>query len=229
MKNIDILCINVFYLKKFILSKRIKQMKKNKIKVIIFDFDNTLYSGVDWTTTWSEYCKQGLRQVMKDYSDEEFEESLKKNEMDVFSNRKVVNFIFQNNLNMKEWLKYRTETLCDLDLTKAISISNEELKKFKKDYKLYIVSNSVMSNIISVAKYFDIDLSLFEEIITNDYSHGVDKKFYYEQIIEKEKISPEELIVLGDDKLTDLVPAEELGAKTIYIKTADYTKKSLGL
>ena len=86
-------------------------MKKNNIKVIIFDFDNTLYSGVDWTTTWSEYCKQGLRQVMKDYTDDEFEECLKKNEMDVFSNRKVVNFIFKNNLNMKEWLKYRTETL----------------------------------------------------------------------------------------------------------------------
>ena len=119
--------------------------------------------------------------------------------------------------------------LCDLDLSKAISISNEELKKFKKDYKLYIVSNSVMSNILSVAKYFDIDLSLFEEVLTNDYTHGVDKRFYYEQIIKKEKISPAELLVLGDDKFTDLIPAEELGAKTIYITTADYTRKSLGL
>ena len=186
-------------------AKRKKRMKKNNIKVIIFDFDNTLYSGVDWTTTWSEYCKQGLRQVMKDYTDDEFEECLKKNEMDVFSNRKVVNFILKNNLNMKEWLKYRTETLCELDLSKAISISNEELKKFKKDYKLYIVSNSVMSNILSVAKYFDIDLSLFEEVLTNDYTHGVDKRFYYEQIIKKEKISPAELLVLGDDKFTDLI------------------------
>ena len=79
-------------------AKRKKRMKKNNIKVIIFDFDNTLYSGVDWTTTWSEYCKQGLRQVMKDYTDDEFEECLKKNEMDVFSNRKVVNFIFIQNL-----------------------------------------------------------------------------------------------------------------------------------
>ncbi len=47
---------------------------------------------------------------------------------------------------------------CDLDLSKAISISNEELKKFKKDYKLHMVSNSVISNILSVAKYLDIDL-----------------------------------------------------------------------
>lgn len=47
---------------------------------------------------------------------------------------------------------------CDLDLSKAISTSNEELKNFKKDYKFYIISNSVMSNILSIVKYFDIDL-----------------------------------------------------------------------
>lgn len=199
------------------------------IKVVVFDFDNTLYSGVDWTTAWSEYCKKGLRQVFNELSDEEFEQLLKKENITKVSNFLTVTTILKYGKDVKKWLDYRNERSCEMDFSNAFKMPNEELYKFANKYTLYIVSNSVVKTIKEVSKYFDIDLSVFKKVIGNDYSHGITKKFFYEQIIKEENINSSQLFVIGDDEIVDIIPALELGANGKLIKDCTFTIEDLGL
>lgn len=43
----------------------------SNIKVVIFDFDDTLYSGVNWAP-WEEFCRKGLRAMFDDLDNESY-------------------------------------------------------------------------------------------------------------------------------------------------------------
>ncbi len=200
-----------------------------KIKVVVFDFDDTLYKANDCSKLWNEYCKIGLRYMFRELTDAQFDELLKKENIQIVRNNTLIKVLQKYNKNIQDWLDYRACHNCEIDFSQIKKISNDELKKFASRYTLYIVSNNVPTGIKFISKKTGLDLSIFKEIITNDYKNDIGKKQFYEYIIKKEKIKPNELFVIGDDYSTDILPAKEIGAEYALVNSCDFSVRSLGL
>ncbi len=199
-----------------------------RTKVVAFDFDNTLYTGIDWTKEWAEFCKKGLRFVFRDYDDKMFEQMIKDENLTNYTSNGIIGVIQKYNKNVEDWIYFRTINDCELDYSNITTIDEEELKRFAENYILYIVSNSTQKDVQKMAFLFDIDLSLFKGIIINDYKYGAGKKFY-EEIIKQEGIQPSELFVIGDSEQNDIIPALEIGARGKVVKDCNYKMEDFDL
>ena len=200
-----------------------------KTKVVVFDFDNTLYTGIDWTKEWAQFCENGLKFVFRDWDEERFNKMIKEENLTNYTSDGIISVIKKYGKDVQDWITYRTINDCEMDLSCVVSIDNNTIYDFAKKYKLYIVSNSTNKDIQKMAFLFDIDLSPFKEIIINDYKHGAGKKYYYEQIIKKENIKPEELFVIGDSENNDILPAIEIGARGKVVFDCGFKPKDFDL
>lgn len=200
-----------------------------KTKVVVFDFDNTLYMGIDWTKEWKEFCKNGLRFVFRDWDDKSFNKMIIDENLSDYTSDGIIRIIQKYDKNVEDWITFRIINDCDLDYSNVISVSEQVLKDFAQNFTLYIVSNSTFKDIHEIAFRFDIDLGLFKEIIVNDYLHGAGKRYYYEEIIKKEKIKPSELFVIGDSEKNDVIPALEIGARGKVVEDCNFKMEDFDL
>lgn len=101
---------------------------------------------------------------------------------------------------------------------------NSELKKFasqckNKNGKMIIVSNNTLQGINTFARYHNIDLELFDEILVNKYpAEDFSKKHLYEEVLKKYGFSPCEVLVIGNNFKSDLLPAKSLKMHTFLCK-----------
>lgn len=195
--------------------------KKNfkDIKCIIFDFDNTMYYDVDWSAwdkvaqDWFEkHCsylgEEGRMQLLTKYKIK------KRNGVYVLMDDLLCKMLCEIEGSPKAWLDYRDNLPLQDTFKKAKVVANRELEKCARIAKLYIVSNSRQISIKQIAKHHKIDLSFFEQIITNDFdANDMSKAKYYKQIMERENLTPKQILVVGDSKSHDIEPAEKLGMR----------------
>jgi FMN phosphatase YigB (HAD superfamily) len=60
-----------------------------------------------------------------------------------------------------------------------------------------------------------IDSSIFSKIL---FSAARNKKIHYQGLLDEFGVSPSEVVVCGDRIATDLVPAKELGCRTVHMR-----------
>lgn len=199
-----------------------------KIKVIVFDFDGTLYSVDDLSVMWQEYCNKCIRTMFSELSDAEYNKLLFNENFKKITFNNAISLLKKHD-KMEKLFEYRNKTNLEIDISKTMAFSNEELNKFARKYTLYIVTNNVQKGIEDISNQLGLDLTKFKKIYINDYKHGVGKEWYYKEIIKKEKIKPEELFVIGDDIETDIKPAIKLGGSGVCVKDCNFTMEELGL
>lgn len=99
----------------------------------------------------------------------------------------------------------------------------EELQKFASQAKgkkggMFIVSNSRIGDIKMFADYHKIDLTLFTEILVNDFEGNSTKEKQYKYILDKYGYSPDEVLVIGNSYKNDILLAKELKLHTFLCK-----------
>lgn len=198
------------------------------IKTIIFDFDMTLYRGDVWRG-WDEYCIEGLRG---------FFPSLNKEQWSTFFNKYFLNNNFSGQLiahvlntekgSAQEWIEYQTKKVYLIDFDKAIPIDKNILKKLSENHSLYIVSNSPKKYIDIYSEKLNIDVKLFKSVFQNQFLFGDDSKApLYKHIVDLEKITPSELLVIGDSFSSDIKPALKIGAKGLCFSDSIFTYEDI--
>ena len=204
-----------------------KKLNENKkTKVVVFDFDDTLYSGLDWSP-WFDYCIKGLKEITKDLPLALRNKVIHEANYCNFTDVSIAKMLKRNNIYVKLWLKYRNNNLCKLDHSTCKVTSRETIKKFEQNYTLYIVSNSTINDIKNTSKKLNFYLSPFKRIICNQFTASLEKldyskQIYYQQIIDHENINPEELFVIGNSKKSDIIPALLIGARGKLVYEADF-------
>lgn len=176
-------------------------MKKSKTKVVAFDFDDTLYTGVDWTF-WFEHCKKLVKKIVGKQPKEKekiIEEAFKNKH---FNDQDAINLLAQFGYNQNVWIENRMLNKIN-SATKyfknAKAIDNEVLREFAKHYTLYIVTNNYVEGVKMIADALKIDLNYFKDIITAHTKYNAfSKKYRYLDVCQLEKIKPEELFVIGN-------------------------------
>jgi Na+-driven multidrug efflux pump/FMN phosphatase YigB (HAD superfamily) len=214
-------CVIIFLRKKWMANiNDDPNLLKNKIKCFIFDFDDTLYYGVNWGF-WAKLKLDFFNSHFSHLSEEERKNILKKYKC----YRKPSKIDLCQILNDIEgscqaWLDYRDTLEMTEDEKKGKAIKPSDLKKFAKQGKCYIVSNARMKDIKAFSEYYKIDLSLFEEVIINDFAvNNTSKKKYYWKIMTENKLLPNQIMVIGNNYNYDIKPATDL--KMNYYKCKD--------
>ena len=195
------------------------KLLSNQIKVVIFDFDDTLYFGVDWKF-WKEEYIAFFENHFSYLSADEKKNLIKKhlNRDYIKNSTDIIKILIAEEGSAKAWLDFRDSISGELseEEKKGNIVPQEEMQEFynqakRLNGKLYIVSNSTLKDIKAFAEFYNIDLSIFEKIYTNDYDiSDITKERYYKEIIAENNITPSEAMVIGDSYANDILPAKKL-------------------
>ena len=203
-------------------------------KVIILDFDGTVYSGEDIFCHVPEYIEKNRRRFLNKLSDVEFEKVCSENPdyMNAVSGAEICKqtYIMKEkyptfNIDMKGFTDCQEAEVYNICLDNAHITSVEDIDEICSKYPVYVVSNSAINHIHFYMKKFGFDIGKFKKIFSNQFEEfDQSKKHYYEYIIKEEGILPSNLYVYGDSLKSDLNPAMELGANAYLSKDAHELK-----
>ncbi len=200
-------------------------MKKDKL--IIFDLDGTLYKFKDGTFVSSGLQKQVLKNAIK-----YIQFKLKKTKKEA---QKILNDIVQNygediSIAMEE--KYNCtrrdyfDFVWDIDAKNIITGSQDMskiLRKLDREYKLALISDGAFIWIQNAL----IELNLIEFFEGNIFSGDGQKrkslKNRFNDIPKQYSVLPKNIISIGDQEKTDIIPAKQLGFKTIFVSNSKKT------
>jgi len=190
------------------------------MKIIIFDFDDTLYNGTVWGN-WQNYMKEFFAKTFNKQEGTEFIEKYKLREHN-FKISETAKALIQEFGSAEKIVNYTIKNIYPLQAPDLHFIDINFLKKLSKKYPLYIVSNSSENRCLKYLKDNNIDTNIFRGIFTNKFeSTDPTKAFCYKHIIEKEGVQPADIMVIGDNYNTDIMPAEQVGCKPVLVKTLE--------
>ena len=198
------------------------------IKLICFDLWQTLvYRNVDYQTV-PMIAKLSKSKLSKKELVKKFESSIQtkkwKSEYKMFEN-------LAKNLGIGT-NKEKVNLMMDLrdyadSKTKLYSHVLPMLGKLKKKYKIGILSNSSVFDI----KYMQEATHLLKFIDYPLFSFEVGKikpnLGFFKEMLKVSKYKPEEVIMIGDKKDDDIIPARKVGMKAIHFKNYGQLKKEL--
>ena len=199
------------------------------IRALIFDADHTLYEpnskkareetsiflekkiGVPWKVFFNEW--EEVLEKKKKVSNPNERKKQKELE-EVFEGLKIKsNPSLINNALKIYWL----DVIENLKFSKNI---REVLKQLSEDYYLVVASDEFKENLIKkLNKVFGNFHDYFNFLVTPEDTNEMKPSVtFYKLALEKLKLKPEEIMVIGDSEDRDLKPARELGMKTFLIK-----------
>lgn len=222
------------------------------IKALIFDFGGTLDTdGVHWSEKFKEVIMYYVKSMTTDdinkaylYSENLIVDFVKQNDsFKTTLNRQIalqIKYFIENNLldeNKSNKLILDISNYCYSDVLNKIKMVNHILQKLILDYKLAIVSN-FYGNLETVLKELSIH-HFFNSIVDSSIVNiRKPNPLIFKIAIDSLSLYPNECIVIGDSYERDIIPAKQLGCKTIWLKgkswcypteisSADFIIKSL--
>ena len=188
-------------------------------KVVIFDFDDTLYSDTN-PLPWKNFCIKTVEYFLKKLKVEDSENILNIVKNSGFSDRQLIKFIVSLGAKEKDVKDYmKSHNIEGNAFENCKKVSNTTLRDFQQYFVMYIVSNSLETSVQDNMELLKIDSSFFKDIISNKENS---KKGEYENIIKREGILPNELLVIGNCYSSDTLPALEIGANGKVVTSADF-------
>ena len=187
------------------------------MKVIIFDFDDTLYNGNVWGD-WNDYINRFLNSFFK--CKKQKQAFLKKYlSADYLDERCICEGLIKEIGTAKPMNDYLVENPYEYVGYNVEFIDNEFLKQLSKKYKLYIVSNTPSNTIKIALSQYGVDVNNFKDILFNKKETlSSNKKDKYKSIMDLEKVSNQEILVIGDSYASDIEPAKQLCMNYLLVK-----------
>lgn len=208
-------------------------------KVIVFDFDETLYYSPDVREYYIRYIKKTILNLSN--LSEEQTDSLMQEVGFTMENKASPSFSSscgKFGIEKSAWDNYRIDNFFEINYKNAESIDNKLLNELSNHYPLYIVTNEAYKNILIKAEKLGIDISMFKKIFAPSVEallggNVKTKKELYREIIESEKVLPSEVLVIGDRIKVDVEPMLELGGNGLIVtkpkEIEDFAKLNLSL
>lgn len=193
------------------------------IKVVAFDFDNTLYNGVV-DENYREYMTMVLSKMIKDKDRVNKILDEARTPDGKYHNESVYLKLKEKGENYRRYNRILKHKLYEHSSTPKI-ISAEFLKGLSKKYYLYLISMSAPNYINHYLKKYGIDKKIFKKCYSVDLNHEpISKAYLYEKILKREKISKDEMLMVGDNYYDDIETAKEVGIKHLYYNTGDFNQ-----
>jgi HAD superfamily hydrolase (TIGR01549 family) len=198
-----------------------KTNDKEKSKIIIFDLDGTLYKLKGGSFANSKLYKK-IQQNAVEYIQKNLNISkikskkiLKRTRSEYGENISIaLESIY--NLNRYDYFKEVWKINPKKYIEKYADLE-DVLIKLSKEYKFMLMSDAPKVWIDNVLKELNIK-DFFEDNVLS--GEGEKRKVYgnrFNDILNNHDLNAEDVLVVGDQEETDIIPAHKLGFKTIYI------------
>lgn len=203
-------------------------MNLKKIKCVIVDFDETLYSyGDSSTEEYEDYLveKNLLPEIPDKYEKGKY---LKKIYQNYHSIKAIFAYIHDNNMDDSEFRDFYNKVVWDVRTDKTVFIEPNIIKELSKYYPVYIVSDSAKKYLEFYLGEAKINKDWFAGIYSNTYDDETYSKIpVMKRIMNETGLKPSEIIMIGDSENSDIKPAKLLGFQTKHIKNVFETTEIL--
>lgn len=202
-------------------------MKLNKIKCVVLDFDNTMYSYGEWANE-DILTERFLHEQNLLPGIENKVEYLSK----LYPQYHIIQFVFaylhDNNIDDSAFRKFNNENISEIRKPETVFIKPEIIKEISKKYKLFMISDSFKSYLLYYLDYAKINKDWFDDILQNQYDdEGYTKIPMMKTVLEQTGLKPEEIVMVGDSEKSDILPAKIVGFQTYHVKDVFDTEKFL--
>ena len=195
----------------------------SKIRAIIFDFDETLYNGEPFDK-WGDFVMNAIKEIIPDDNRRmKFIDKYPQVLGNISSSRLAELFKIELG-SVDTYVQYEKDHIYALRVDMITAISNDYLKELAQKFPLVIVSNSSYEHISFYLKEFGISEDNFTAIYQNEFEE-LGKGKYYLEVKNKFNCNSDEILVLGDNFESDILPAINLGMCGYQVKTLDELKK----
>lgn len=196
-----------------------------KIKVVVFDFDETMYFSKSIKAEYNEYIKKTAL-ALSNLSEKQVVDLM---EELGFTSGGEKRLSFTTNcgkfgISKDDWNNYRLHNFFEIDASHAQIVPNELYKKLAKTHALYIASNEILDNVLHKAKRLGIDLAPFKQIFAPTPRTLQNYQSKQQSFLDIQKIEGckfDEMLVIGDRYNVDIQPLEELGGHGVLVKNTD--------
>lgn len=200
----------------------------NSIKAILFDFGGTLDSdGVSWKERFYPLCRSaGLPWSMKEFekyfyaSDDYLTEKKLKNVSYSKMLRMQISLVLKNGKSYHRTLMEKILRSFRDDSMKVIDRNLKLLKHLKQHYRLGIISN-FYGNLMQICK--ETGLSRFLDVVVDSANVGCikpDPRIFF-CALDQLKLSPEQVIFVGDSVSRDMQGARKIGMPHVWLKNTN--------
>ncbi len=191
------------------------------LKTIIFDFDQTMYTGNIGNI---KLCDKKL--FIDTFGDDgKYEMFVEKYNIDKKDMKDMVDACFLEGLDGNKLSEGFSNSVFQHIINDRIEIlPNQFFKALAEKYVLYIVSMSQIKYLNFYFNRYDIDASVFKDVVCMDLIRNKTKAELYQIIMQKENNKPEEMLMIGDNIFHDIQPAQNLGMKTLHFNKCDFNQ-----
>jgi FMN phosphatase YigB (HAD superfamily) len=194
-------------------------------KAIIFDMDGTFYPNSVCEKQYHDFAILAVMHYM-DCSRSEAVGVLTDARIATFTQSEnpnsLTDLIVNHGITMQDWNSFREEHYILDFFSGCESVNPRTLVSLKRSYRLFLVSNNTLKSIQHILHALNVPLETFDEIYPSTSMMRGGKKmmkdYVYEQICRKYKLSPQQVIVVGDRFAVDVLPMLDLGGDGFVIE-----------
>ncbi len=198
----------------------IREINKKNRKIVIFDLDGTLYEFQGGSMKESGLYRAILRNTEKYVSkkldkDEAEAKLILENVIKEYGNSLSIGLEKEYGFDRYDYFK----AVWDLnpgDFIKFNSALKEKLTRLAENFSLVLLSDAPRIWIDKVLKELKID-GFFQNIFSGEGNIRKEFNNALEAILKELKANPEDCIVFGDEEENDIIPANKLGIKTVFV------------
>lgn len=195
--------------------KKVKSSKLKNIKVLVWDFDGTLYK---WIPKLREEVREAEYRTIKDHTGwsrektvTEFNQVHQKVLSATTAVAKIAGIPVAQAAMEGEWY---------IDRSKYLKRDERLVRLFKQldSYKHYLLVNGIQEVTRKSLLLLGLSPDIFEEVVTSE-TVGVNKPNLngFKYIFAKTQLRPEQHLMIGDRESVDIIPARKLGFKTCLV------------
>lgn len=206
-------------------------------KVIILDFDGTVYSGEHKFDNVPKAIEENRRKFFPRITDNEYNMLLTEfpEFLNVTSGRKITLAMWkmkdkfpQLDIDTKDFFDWQNNSRYEIVLDPTLIADIDYINNLAINHPTYIVSNSSPNHLLYYMEVLGLNPKLFKDIVSNQFLQSdPSKEHHYKDILDKENCKPSQFYVFGDSVEADLIPAQNLGMNTIYIDNATLLKNEI--
>ncbi len=207
-------------------------MNLKKIKCIIVDFDETLYSDGDWSGGFEFFGKYLTQQNLLPEIPDVMNKFRYLINLHPEYNNHIIKAIFaylnDNNIETESFRKFFKDNIWYVIGEKTRFIDPKIILEVSKFYKLYIISDSSLPYLNFYLEHAEIDKNSFDGILSNNYDdEGYTKIPMMKRVLEETRLKSDEIIMIGDSEDSDIKPAKLIGFQSCLVESVDDTLKIL--
>ena len=197
------------------------QMTRNKIQVIGFDLDNTLYPS---TAEMQKKIREKIYEKISDLFGIDYEEAKRKFEesyLKIKSGSRAIRGIakevgYCGEIDNLDLVQEAIQEADVLDLIKPNPKLKEMLLRLKKKLDLDLITGSSQNLILGKLSRLGIETHLFDYVLDGDSGSKLDGDVF-RRWVELRRGVPERMLYVGDNEKQDIDPPKSLGIKTCFI------------